>query len=70
MKSFFTRICGIQDRARMQINLFNRVKHDILQRMDIIINSMANRFIENSFISKKYPKFLDEIDTISLACKE
>ena len=38
--------------------------------MDIIINSMANRFIENGCISKKYPKFLDEIDTISLACKE
>ena len=48
MRSFFTRICGIQERARMQINLFKRVKRDILERMDIILNSMANRFMEES----------------------
>lgn len=54
----------------MQINLFKRVKRDILERMDIILNSMANRFIENPSISKKYPNFLNEIDTIGLACKE
>ena len=64
MKLFLNNISVIQARARLQISLFKRVREDILSRMDVTITTICNRFMESKCLNKKYPGFLDEIDSI------
>lgn len=59
LSAYFTRICLIQSRARLQISLFKKVQSDFFRRLQVNIDCLCNRFIEQAALKKKYPNFIN-----------
>lgn len=64
------RVKVIQERARLQIQLYSQTSLDILHQMDMTQNLIMNKVTENKRLSRSFPHFLMQMDSISHTAKK